>query len=217
MRAASCPLAVGDERISILSGSRIVVATRCPCSSAASVMIQIFWPLLVTYADKMREPSCKASSFSWRSPPDSSPQSPWAWRSRNWFGDCPASWSTARAPGVARTLPIENFGLIVSVMLIFPKRSCGFDTLTSPGSVDSTGTACVNFAAGSADRWTATREIQPSVALHGAARGLLRSACSPRGRPDPTKPFVSSRVSPVGETISSMIFVTRHLPPGWSA
>ena len=54
----------------------MVVATRWPASSAASVMIQSFTPLLVLYADKIRPPSISASSFKRLSSSDKLPQSP---------------------------------------------------------------------------------------------------------------------------------------------
>lgn len=45
------------------SGSNTVVAARSPLSSSASVMIQIFISVGRMYDDRIREPSCKASSF----------------------------------------------------------------------------------------------------------------------------------------------------------
>src|SRR5437879_276276 len=64
-------------------GSNRVVELR-----SASVIIQIFSPALVVYADTIRNPCSTENSFSCLSASGTSPQSPLTCRSRNSAGSC---------------------------------------------------------------------------------------------------------------------------------
>src|SRR6266571_4705913 len=66
-------------------GSKIVVTLR-----SASVIIQIFSPALVVYADRMRNPCLTDNAFSRLASSETSPQSPFTCLSRNSRGSCSA-------------------------------------------------------------------------------------------------------------------------------